>query len=131
MDNSSLVRVHREKSVKANDIIVEISGGSPIQSTGRICFISDEILQDIDSPVLCTNFCRIIRLKNPELAEYVYNYLLLLYSRGYFFNLENNTTGIKNLIFSAFAKNIKVPLPKDLSVIQKYYAALDAYCNEL
>ena len=23
------------------------------------------------------------------------------------------------------------PLPKDLSVIQKYYAALDAYCNEL
>lgn len=120
-----------EKGIKANDIIVEISGGSPIQSTGRICFISDEILQDIDSPVLCTNFCRIIRLKKPELAEYVYNYLLLLYSRGYFFNLENNTTGIKNLIFSAFAKNIKVPLPKDLSVIQKYYAALDAYCNEL
>jgi signal transduction histidine kinase len=120
-----------EKGIKANDIIVEISGGSPIQSTGRICFISDEILKDIDSPVLCTNFCRIIRLKKPELAEYVYNYLLLLYSRGYFFNLENNTTGIKNLIFSAFAKNIKVPLPKDLSVIQKYYAALDAYCNEL
>ena len=99
-------------------------------STGRIV-LSQTILKDIDSPVLCTNFCRIIRLKKPELAEYVYNYLLLLYSRGYFFNLENNTTGIKNLIFSAFAKNIKVPLPKDLSVIQKYYAALDAYCNEL
>jgi type I restriction enzyme M protein len=120
-----------EKGVKANDIIVEISGGSPIQSTGRICYISDEILQDINAPVLCTNFCRIIRLKNPELAEYVYNYLLLLYSRGYFFNLENNTTGIKNLIFSAFAKNIKVPLPKDLSLIQEYYAALDEYCSGL
>lgn len=120
-----------EKGVKANDIIVEISGGSPIQSTGRICYISDEILQDINAPVLCTNFCRIIRLKNPGLAEYVYNYLLLLYSRGYFFNLENNTTGIKNLIFSAFAKNIKVPLPKDLSLIQEYYAALDEYCSGL
>lgn len=120
-----------EKGVKANDIIVEISGGSPIQSTGRICYISEEILQDINAPVLCTNFCRIIRLKKPELAEYVYNYLLLLYSRGYFFNLENNTTGIKNLIFSAFAKNIKVPLPKDLSLIQEYYTALNEYCRGL
>ena len=120
-----------EKGVKANDIIVEISGGSPIQSTGRICYISEEILQDIDAPILCTNFCRIIRLKNPELSEYVYNYLLLLYSRGYFFNLENNTTGIKNLIFSAFAKNIKVPLPKDLSLIKEYYRELDKYCREL
>lgn len=98
---------------------------------GRICYISEEILQDINAPVLCTNFCRIIRLKKPELAEYVYNYLLLLYSRGYFFNLENNTTGIKNLIFSAFAKNIKVPLPKDLSLIQEYYTALNDYCRGL
>lgn len=28
-----------EKGIKANDIIVEISGGSPIQSTGRIFFL--------------------------------------------------------------------------------------------
>lgn len=120
-----------EKQVRANDIIVEISGGSPVQSTGRTCFITEDVLRDLEYPVLCTNFCRIVRLKNPELAEYVYNYILLLYSRGYFFNLENNTTGIKNLIFNAFIQNIKVPIPKDKSVLARYTKKLDDYCNNL
>lgn len=117
-----------EKGVQAQDIIVEISGGSPIQSTGRICFISDEILEDLEYPVLCTNFCRVIRLKNPQYAEYVYNYLLLLYERGYFFNLENNTTGIKNLIFKAFTTNIKIPLPDD-RLIEQFYKSVSEYCE--
>lgn len=120
-----------EKQVQLFDIIVEISGGSPIQSTGRTCFISEDVLADLDGPVLSTNFCRIIRLKNPNYAEYVYNYILLLYSRGYFFNLENNTTGIKNLIFSAFVKNIKVPIPKDSVILEKFKNELDNYCDNL
>lgn len=120
-----------EKSVKENDIIVEISGGSPIQSTGRTCFINDEVLKDLNSTVLCTNFCRIIRLKNSNLAEYVYNYILLLYSRGYFFNLENNTTGIKNLIFNSFLQNIKVPIPKDDNVLKMFTKKLDDYCDSI
>lgn len=120
-----------EKQVRANDIIVEISGGSPVQSTGRTCFITEAVLNDLEFPVLCTNFCRIIRLKKPDLAEYVYNYILLLYSRGYFFNLENNTTGIKNLIFNAFLQNIKVPIPKDKTVIDKYMKELGDYCSNL
>ena len=65
----------KEKRVRINDIIIEISGGSPIQSTGRICLITEELLKEMKVPVLCTNFCRILRLKSPELALYVYNYL--------------------------------------------------------
>ncbi len=119
------------KRVRKNDIIVEISGGSPIQSTGRTCLITEEILNDLELPVLCTNFCRIIRLKKPEDAEYVYNYIHLLYTRGYFFNLENNTTGIKNLIFSAFLQNIKVPIPKDEKILKAYLDELDSYASKL
>lgn len=120
-----------DKQVKANDIIVEISGGSPIQSTGRICFISNDILTDLEAPVLCTNFCRIVRLKDSQYAEYIYYYLLLLYSRGYFFNLENNTTGIKNLIFKSFAHSIKVPIPKDRSLLDSFLNELDEYSNNI
>ena len=119
-----------EKHILPNDIIVEISGGSPIQSTGRICLIEDNILVDLDAPVLCTNFCRIIRLKKPQYAVYVYNYLSLLYSRGYFFNLENNTTGIKNLIFRAFTKNIKVPVP-NAEIFEAFMNEVDKYCSEI
>lgn len=57
----------KEKRVRINDIIIEISGGSPIQSTGRICLITEELLNEMKVPVLCTNFCRILRLKSPEL----------------------------------------------------------------
>lgn len=120
-----------EKQVKANDIIVEISGGSPIQSTGRTCFISNDILLDLESPVLCTNFCRVVRLKESQYAEYIYNYILLLYSRGYFFNLENNTTGIKNLIFKSFMHSIKVPVPKDRRLIDNFINELDKYSQNI
>lgn len=121
----------KEKGITANDIIVEISGGSPIQSTGRICLVKKDTLDDLQSDVLSTNFCRVIRLKDPHMAEYIYNYLLLLYNRGYFFNLENNTTGIKNLIFPAFTGNIRIPLPKDKTLINKFYDELDKYCSNL
>ena len=114
----------KEKRVRINDIIIEISGGSPIQSTGRICLITEELLKEMKVPVLCTNFCRILRLKSPELALYVYNYLVLLYDRGYFFNLENNTTGIKNLIFNSFEKNVKVPIP-NAEVMTKFNKSLE------
>ena len=114
----------KEKRVRINDIIIEISGGSPIQSTGRICLITEELLNEMKVPVLCTNFCRILRLKSPELALYVYNYLVLLYDRGYFFNLENNTTGIKNLIFNSFEKNVKVPIP-NAEVMTKFNKGLE------
>lgn len=120
-----------DKQVKANDIIVEISGGSPIQSTGRICFISNDILTDLEAPVLCSNFCRIVRLKESQYAEYIYYYLLLLYSRGYFFNLENNTTGIKNLIFKSFAHSIKVPIPKDRRLLDSFLIELNNYCQNI
>lgn len=117
-----------EKCIQENDIIVEISGGSPIQSTGRICLIEESVLKDLGTSILCTNFCRILRLKKPEYAIFVYNYLKLLYSRGYFFNLENNTTGIKNLIFRAFTKNIKVPIPKN-NIYKAFMDEVDKYCT--
>lgn len=120
-----------DKQVRANDIIIEISGGSPIQSTGRVCFISEDILQDLDLPVLCTNFCRVVRLKESHYAEFVYSYILLLYSRGYFYNLENNTTGIKNLIFNSFTHSIKVPFPKNRGLLDSFLLELDKYCQNI
>ena len=104
---------------------------SPIQSTGRTCFITQDIIDDLGLPVLCTNFCRVLRLKKPEYAEYVYNYIVLLYTRGYLFNLENNTTGIKNLIFSSFLKKIKLPIPKDLRLLDRFLHELDNYSTAI
>ena len=114
------------KKLMDGDIVIEISGGSPIQSTGRICYIDSKMLTDLGSDVLCTNFCRILRFKDKKLSRYVFDYLLLLYEKGYYFNLENNTTGIKNLLLNSFVQNIKVIIPPK-EEIDLYYDSINNY----
>lgn len=99
------------KEAKHGDIIIEISGGSPIQSTGRLLFLNSSIIKHFDAPIICSNFNRLLRFESPEIAFIVYSYLDVLYRKGYFFNLENNTTGIKNLLIDSFMKKICIALP--------------------
>lgn len=84
------------KSLKHGDIIIEVSGGSPTQSTGRSVLIINEILNKFSTSVICTNFCKVVK---PMVGfnEFLYAYLLYLYNEGSFFQYENGTTGIKNL----------------------------------
>ena len=43
------------KQLQAGDIIIEKSGGSPTQSTGRVAFISQKCIDRLQS-VVCSNF---------------------------------------------------------------------------
>ena len=56
--------IHNKKAtskiLSANNLIIEISGGSPTQSTGRIALISDKILSRYSKPLICSNFCKAI-----------------------------------------------------------------------
>ncbi len=99
-----------KKLVKGN-LIVEISGGSPTQSTGRIAYISEEIIKRNSDPLICTNFCRAIELEDPDLMFFVFNYWRYLYSGNLFFNYENGTTGIKNLDINSFIEGYLIVKP--------------------
>ena len=48
-----------------NDILIEISGGTPTQSTGRCCFITEPILSVYKCSASTAGFSKIIRGKNP------------------------------------------------------------------
>jgi type I restriction enzyme M protein len=111
----------KTKEAKQGDIIIEISGGSPIQSTGRILFLNSIIIQNFDAPIICSNFNRLLRFKTPELAFVVYSYLDVLYRKGYFFYLENNTTGIKNLLIGPFLSKIQIALPLDEKKLEEMF----------
>lgn len=95
------------------EIIIEISGGSPTQSTGRCALITSEMLSNYSTPIICTNFCRAIRCKNLQFAAYVYSLLLAMYNNNLFFNYENGTTGIKNLDLSSILEKEYVYLPSE------------------
>ena len=94
---------YAKKCLQVGDIIIEKSGGSPTQSTGRVSFVSQELL-DHAGAVVCSNFCTAFRVKKGWNPLYVYYYLQFIYNLGAFFNFEGKTSGIKNLqLDAAFA----------------------------
>lgn len=93
-----------KKHLKPADVIVEISGGSPTQSTGRTLFVSDELLQRFSATVVGTNFTKTLRFTIFDQAVFAYFYLEYFYQAGLFFNYENGTTGIKNLYYKSVLK---------------------------
>ena len=84
------------KTLKAGDLIIEKSGGSPTQSTGRIVYVSEDLIK-AKGNVVCSNFCTAFRVKASWNPLYVYYFWQNVYNHGAFFNFEGKTSGIKNL----------------------------------
>ena len=94
---------YSKKCLQVGDIIIEKSGGSPTQSTGRVSFVSQELL-DSAGAIVCSNFCIAFRVKKGWNPLYIYYYLQFIYNLGAFFNFEGKTSGLKNLqLDAAFA----------------------------
>ena len=113
------------KKLEAGDIVVEISGGSPTQSTGRCTAITQSLLDRYDSSMVCTNFCKAIKPKNGY-SLFVYYYWQYLYEKGVFFSYENGTTGIKNLDFTGFIETESIIVPP----FDKVHV-FDDYCKSI
>lgn len=113
------------KQLTAGDIVVEISGGSPTQSTGRCTAITQSLLDRYDSGMVCTNFCKALKPKEGY-SLFIYYYWQYMYDKGVFFSYENGTTGIKNLDFSGFIETETILIPPVDKVI-----AFDNFCNSI
>ncbi|MCR5570183.1 MAG: restriction endonuclease subunit S [Paludibacteraceae bacterium] len=104
------------KHLEANNLVVEISGGSPTQSTGRICLISESLLSRYNNAIVCTNFCRALK-PVPEYTMFLFKIWQYLYELGVMFLYENGTTGIKNLaINDLLEKELVIVPPKDVAM---------------
>lgn len=113
------------KQLVNGDIVVEISGGSPTQSTGRAAAISSSLLARYDKGMVCTNFCKALK-PITGYSMYVYHYWQYLYDRGVFFSYENGTTGIKNLDIGGFIETEPIFIaPAEL--VKKF----DTFCQSV
>jgi len=113
-------RSFANKQLKVGDIIIEKSGGSPTQSTGRTAFVSEELIRNA-THLVCTNFCTAFRIKPGWNSKYVYYYLQHLYNNDVFFNFEGKTSGLKNLqIENAFDKATitQIPIEKQNQIVE-------------
>ena len=118
-----LPKNYAAKQLVDGDIVVEISGDSPTQSTGRAAAVSDALLARYDKGMVCTNFCKALKPR-AGYSMYVYYYWQYLYDRNIFFSYENGTTGIKNLDINGFIETEPITIaPEDL--VEKF----DAVCQ--
>lgn len=96
-----------KRQLSGGDIILERSGGGPKQPVGRVVFFD---LKEVNYSF--SNFTTRIRVKdiNKIQPKYILYYLLHFYNRGCTYELQQRTTGIRNLNFKDY-KKIQVPLP--------------------
>ena len=111
-------RSFAQHQLKEGDIIIEKSGGSPTQSTGRVVYVSHCLLAEREK-LVCSNFCSVIRLKPEWNPYFIYQFWRKVYATGIFFNFEGKTSGLKNLQLETALKSIPIPefdLPTQLRI---------------
>ena len=105
-----LEKNYQKKHFKDKDILVEISGGTATVSTGRVCPVSQQLIDKFENDIVCTNFCRLIRPKS-EYGTYLYYSWLYKYNNKVMFSYENGTSGIKNFRIKDFTALEPVVIP--------------------
>ena len=99
------------KRPKHNDIIVEMSGGTATVSTGRVCYITKELLDQYEGNIVCTNFCKVVRPVNGW-SQFLYYYWQYKYDKKVMFCYENGTSGIKNFSINDFIGMEPICIPQ-------------------
>ena len=115
-----ILEKNSHKLLEIGDFIIEISGGSPTQSTGRMALITKETLERFENPLICSNFCKAVTLKDKKALYNFAHEWNRLYDAGVLFGWEGKTSGIKNLLFESFVTNHRVSIPNS-KIMEQFY----------
>ena len=118
-----LEKNYTAKRFQDHDVLVEISGGTPTISTGRVCPISQKLIELYDSDIVCTNFCKVIRPMKGYGAFLYYSWLYK-FNNKVMFGYENGTSGIKNFRLKDFTSIEPVVIPP-LEEIARFQELID------
>lgn len=118
-----LEKNYTAKRFQDHDVLVEISGGTPTISTGRVCPISQKLIELYDSDIVCTNFCKVIRPMKGYGAFLYYSWLYK-FNNKVMFGYENGTSGIKNFRIKDFTSIEPVVIPP-LEEIARFQELID------
>lgn len=108
------------RTVRANDIIVEISGGSQDQPVGRAVLITSRVLANFQQPVAPATFCRLLRIAPGQTSPHaVIWHLDFMYRSGRIEAYQTQSTGLRNFKFTVLLDNEMIAIP-DKSTLAKF-----------
>lgn len=116
--------LERRRLVPGN-IVLEVSGGGPTQPVGRVLIVDERAIAEAPKPLICSNFCRKLRLTSDVDPQFVYWQLEWLYESGHVTNFQTASTNIRNLQVGDFLKGTAVALP-DTATQREVASLLDA-----
>ncbi len=94
------------------DIVIELSGGSKDQPTGRSAIITKELMAYFGMPMICSNFCRVIRVNTEKVNPFWFFFFWnQCYEEGLTTRYENQPSGIKNFQLDEFISGELILLP--------------------
>ena len=99
------------RELRPGDIVVEISGGGPGQPVGRTLLIDAEAIGRAPHPLICGNFCRLLRLHPALDPGFVHLALREKYLRGDVWHFQNQTTNLRNLQFDEYLDGTLLRVP--------------------
>ena len=99
------------RKLQDGDIVLEVSGGSKDQPTGRSLYLSGTLLEQFDCPVEPASFCRLLRPVDHDTGVLLTQHLTYIYAIGKTWDYQNQSTGIANFQTTHFLENELVAVP--------------------
>lgn len=99
------------RKLQDGDLVLEVSGGSKDQPTGRSLYVSGTLLQQFDCPVEPASFCRLLRPVDHDTGVLLTQHLTYIYAIGKTWEYQNQSTGIANFQTTHFLGNELVAVP--------------------
>lgn len=101
------------RKLQDGDLVLEVSGGSKDQPTGRSLYMTDGLLGQFDCPVEPASFCRLLRPASQELGVLLSQHMTYIYADGKTWQYQNQSTGIANFQTTHFLETELVAVPTD------------------
>jgi len=101
------------RKLEDGDIVLEVSGGSKDQPTGRSLYLTSGLLGQFDCPVEPASFCRLLRPNTKDIGVLLGQHLTYIYAQGKTWEYQNQSTGIANFQTTHFLETELVAVPGD------------------
>ena len=102
------------RRLQDGDIVIEVSGGSKEQPTGRALYVTEDLLRRFDCPVESASFCRLFRPVSQKVGVLLAQHLRHIYDQGKTWEYQNQSTGIANFQTTHFLEAELVVVPPDV-----------------